>query len=139
MAVAVEGCKDAWSEGTDGAVLPAFDSLNRQRRWVDVFKRGSKSFEFSVKANQSWIQLSHTAGTIDHDQRIWVEVDWDKLPAGEHSAVVTVSRSGCRKHTHSTECGVFRYLYTPKYRCLWRPDRSDRHRRRMCEENDCRR
>jgi hypothetical protein len=93
LGVAVEGSESAWPGESKSAVLPSFDSLNRQSRWIDVFNRGSKNFTFSVAANQPWVMLSATTGSVDQDRHIWVSVDWDKIPVGEQSAVVTVSRS----------------------------------------------
>jgi hypothetical protein len=94
MGVAIEGSESAWPGESNTAVLPAFDSLNRQSRWIEVFKRGSTNFQFSVSADQPWVRLSASSGSVDQDQRLWVEVDWDKIPVGEYKAVVTVSRSG---------------------------------------------
>lgn len=91
MGVAVEGSERAWPGESNAAVLPAFDSLNRQSRWFEVFKRGSKSFAFSVSADKPWIRFSTVSGTVDEDQRIWVSIDWEKMPVGEWSAVITVS------------------------------------------------
>lgn len=94
MGIAVEGSQSAWPGESNTAVLPAFDSLNRQSRWFEVFKRGSENFAFSVSADQPWIRFSAASGTVEQDQRIWVSVDWDKMPVGEYPAVITVSRTG---------------------------------------------
>ncbi len=94
LGVAIEGSESAWPVESKHAILPAFDSLNQQTRWIDVFKRGSKNFSFSVSADKPWVQLSETGGSVDQDQRIWVSVDWDKMPVGEKNAVVTISCSG---------------------------------------------
>lgn len=94
MGVAVEGSESAWPGGSGQAVLPVFDSLNRPSRWIDIFRRGSKPFNFSAAADQPWVKLSDTSGSVDRDRRIWVSVDWDKIPVGDQTAVVTVSRTG---------------------------------------------
>ena len=75
-------------------VLPAFDSLNQQKRWIDVFKRSSKGFPFKATADKSWVQLSTSSGVVDQDQRLWVSIDWDRAPVGESDAQVVISRSG---------------------------------------------
>jgi len=91
MGVAIEGSESAWPGESGRVILPAFDSRNRQRRWIDVFKRSSKSFTFSAQADQPWVQLSESSGTIDQDRRIFVEVAWDKIPVGRQTAVITVT------------------------------------------------
>lgn len=92
IGVAVEGSASAWpaSEGGE-ASLPAFDVYNRQRRYIDVFNRGRMPFEFTAQAVQPWIQLSATHGTIHKDKRLWVTVDWSKVPKGTVGGTVTIS------------------------------------------------
>jgi hypothetical protein len=93
IGVAIEGSEHAWPGETESAMLPAFDSLNRQTRWMDVFRRGDQSFSFEATADQPWVQLSATSGTVDQDQRLWVRINWDTIPVGEQGATVTVSRA----------------------------------------------
>ena len=94
LGVAIEGSEASWPGGSTSAVLPAVDSINRQRRWIDVFRRGSKNFDYSITASKPWVRFSESSGTVGEDQRIWVEVDWEKVPVGEHRAEVMVSRIG---------------------------------------------
>lgn len=93
LGVAIEGSESAWPRESNPAVLPPFDSLNRQTRWIEVFNRGSGAFSFSVNANQPWVRLSDTSGSVDPDQRIQVDIDWDRIPVGENEAIITVSRT----------------------------------------------
>ncbi len=93
LGVAIEGSESAWPGESKAAELPPCDSINRQRRWIDVFKRGSENFVFSVAADQSWVQLSAASGSVAQDQRIWIDVDWDRVPVGQQKAVITISRS----------------------------------------------
>lgn len=44
-------------EGASEAVLPLFDSLNKQRSYIEVFARGSKQPEFHVTADKPWVLL----------------------------------------------------------------------------------
>jgi hypothetical protein len=90
MAVAVEGIPMA-SSGFP-LPLPAFDSFNRQSRTIDVFKRGGQSFEFTASADQPWIVLDQSQGTVDKDQRLLVSIDWDKAPEGTQNGAVTIAQ-----------------------------------------------
>lgn len=93
MGVAIEGSDATWpSESGSGPSLPDFDIFNRQRRYIDIFNRGQAPFIFTASADQSWIRLSATRGTIEKEQRIWVSVDWSKTPKG--TDVGTVNFSG---------------------------------------------
>ncbi|MEO5714477.1 MAG: glycosyl hydrolase 115 family protein [Luteolibacter sp.] len=94
LGVSIDGSESAWPDGKNAPKLTEFDSINQQTRWIDVFRRGSQSFEFSVSANQPWVKLSTTSGTLEQDQQLWVSMDWDKVPIGTQDAVITVTRTG---------------------------------------------
>lgn len=79
-----------WVEGTDvlkGAgslyTLPAFDTYFRQSHYLDVFNKGAATLNWKITASDEWIQISDTEGSTDTESRIWVSVDWDKVPVGE--------------------------------------------------------
>ena len=82
MGVAVEGSKSAWPGETNEAILPPFDEFKREPRRVDIFNRGSESFDFMATADESWIQLSASKGTVEDGTPVEVSVDWDKAPNG---------------------------------------------------------
>ncbi len=81
---------------TDGgsSTLPAFDSLNRQRSYIDVFNKGSRPFDFTATSSAPWIVLSQTKGHIGEDTRIWVTIDWLKVPAGMAQSSLQISGAG---------------------------------------------
>jgi hypothetical protein len=91
LGVAVEGSALAWPGAKGKPVLAEIDSFNRQSRWIDVFNRGKKTFEFTASAVESWVNLSETKGTVDKDVRLMVSVNWAKVPAGESSGSVIIS------------------------------------------------
>ncbi|MCU0787291.1 MAG: glycosyl hydrolase 115 family protein, partial [Verrucomicrobia bacterium] len=92
LGVAIEGSTNAWPGESKPAVLPPFDSLNQQQRWMDVFKRGRQGFAFKATASEPWVRLSPASGMVDQDQRLWVSMDWDQIPAGTQVAEIKVSR-----------------------------------------------
>ncbi len=69
---------------TDGgsSTLPAFDSLNQQRSYIDVFNKGREPFDFTATPSAPWITLSQSKGRVEDDTRVWVTIDWAKAPAG---------------------------------------------------------
>jgi hypothetical protein len=90
--VAVDGSTSAWPGGTGEPTLPAFDSLNPQRSYVDVFARGSKSIDFKTHADQSWIVLKEDkAPGAGEDRRVWVDIDWAKVPMGQTPGSIVIS------------------------------------------------
>ncbi len=92
MGVAVDGSETAVTNGDIS--LPPFDSLNRQKFYVDVFDKGKTAFDFSAKANEPWILLSESSGKIEKDKRLWVSVDWNKVPNGTSAGEIKITGAG---------------------------------------------
>jgi hypothetical protein len=90
MGVAIEGSDKSWPGEKTSPALPQFDVFNRQERYIEVFNKGKKPFEYSVMADNPWIILSHTGGTVTGEQRISVQVDWNMLSYGTHEGAITV-------------------------------------------------
>ncbi|KAL7425257.1 hypothetical protein Q5752_000945 [Cryptotrichosporon argae] len=107
----VSDCRGAWPGDNkfncplgyacpDPTLLP-MDRWGRAR-WVDVGSGGNRDVAFTVVADQPWVVLSTTAGTITgdgkNDARVTIGVDWDAFdtsPADE--AHVTFD---CTDHAH---------------------------------------
>lgn len=62
--------------------LPAFNKFLPKEYFVDIFNTGSQAFSWAAKTSDSWIVLSSDKGTTDHEQRVWVSIDWAKVPTG---------------------------------------------------------
>ena len=78
-----------------GAVaLPAFDSLNQQRSYIDVFNKGREPFNFTATASAPWITLSQPTGRVEDEVRVWVSVDWAKAPVGVTRGSVKIAGAG---------------------------------------------
>ena len=92
--VAVDGTAEAWPGGAGEPSLPPFDSLNRQRSYIDVFARGTRPTEFKAAADQPWIRLTEAkAPYAGQDRRLWVDIDWNKAPVGPAQGAITISGS----------------------------------------------
>jgi hypothetical protein len=94
MGVTVEGSEKSWPGADQPPALPQFDIFNRQERYIEVFNKGKEPFEYSVTADNPWIILSHTLGTVTGEQRISVQVNWPMLPYGTHEGAITVHGTG---------------------------------------------
>ena len=90
MGVAVEGSDDAWPGAPGDAVLPGFDVFNQPRHFIDVFNRGQRAFKFTATASAPWIVLISPRGKIKKEQRLWVSVDWNKVPKGSSDGFVRI-------------------------------------------------
>jgi hypothetical protein len=91
MGVAVEGSDKVlptWA--LRDLTLPELDVYSKRPRYLEVYNRGSDPFEFRIESSQPWVVLSQSTGNVTGEQRIWVNVDWDKLPADPQAAVLTI-------------------------------------------------
>ena len=94
LGVAVEGAEDAWPGAAADALLPSFDAFSRGRHFIEVFNRGRTPFAFTAAASEPWIVLDQTRGSAGPDQRLWVGVDWGRVPTGRARGTVRISGAG---------------------------------------------
>jgi hypothetical protein len=92
MGIAVEGNESAWPGTGSEAELPLFDVMKKQRYYIDVFNRGTGSFQYSARAAQPWIKLSKTSGSVDKEERLFVEIDWNAVPGGNTQGIITIQQ-----------------------------------------------
>ncbi|MDO3384422.1 glycosyl hydrolase 115 family protein [Gilvimarinus sp. SDUM040013] len=93
MGVAAEGQAVAWPN-TGELQLPEFSPYGETSHYIDIYNRGTKPFEYSAVAAAPWISLSHTAGEVRTQQRIFVSVDWSQAPAGAFNSHVFIKGTG---------------------------------------------
>jgi len=94
MGVAIDGSAAAWPNAAGEPSLPQFDVFNQQRRHVDVFNRGQTPFRLTASTSSPWIVLSTTSGTVEKEERLWVNVDWSKAPHGTSSGWIKIAGAG---------------------------------------------
>lgn len=90
MAVAIEGSEAFWPKNTAKAVLPGFNRYQQQSHYIEIFNRGSKSYNYSVKSEKDYLKIQGQKGTIDKEERIWITVDWQKTPKGTELIPITI-------------------------------------------------
>lgn len=93
MGVSVEGSVQAWPGVKEEARLPAFDRLNDQSWYVDVFCRGSLPVEYNIEGDD-WINFSAVEGKTEDQARINVSIDWEKAAEGIQEGSFTISGAG---------------------------------------------
>ena len=91
MGVCVEGSEESWPGGSGMAVLPEFDSFNRQKYDIEVFNRGETPFAYAVRPGESWLRVTPSSGEVETEMRLCVAVDWDKVPDGTHHVPVIIT------------------------------------------------
>jgi hypothetical protein len=92
MGVSIEGSEKWWTSGNnEEAVLPEFDPYNKQSYYIEIFNRGRKSFEYSVKTAEPWVRIDKEKGTIEKEKRLFVSIDWKSAPAGKSKVPITIT------------------------------------------------
>lgn len=107
--IAPEGyvTKDSSLTGKAGSFsLPPFDEYNKQKYFVDVFLSKNQPIHWTATPSHSWIRLSKKSGQLvarggKGDMRIWVDLDWSKVPRdNQFAGTVTISRGGKQVVVH---------------------------------------
>ncbi|WP_207495836.1 glycosyl hydrolase 115 family protein [Aridibaculum aurantiacum] len=101
--IAPEGfvTKDSSLHG-DAALLslPAFDNLNKQQYFIDVYLDKAQQQQWIATPSHDWIRISKNSGTltVEKDQkqvRLWVDVDFRKLQeVGRTIGTITFTGGG---------------------------------------------
>jgi len=91
MGVAIEGSESWWPNEHREAVLPEFDPWFQQKYYIDVFNRGKIPFKYSVQPDAEWVRIVPDQGTVDTEQRLWITIDWQLAPEGNHQIPITIT------------------------------------------------
>lgn len=117
VGVGVEGSNatvqgdDQWHPNSSNNLsLPPMDPYGPERRYFDVFSRGTTSCEWNAALDKSYVKLSQYSGSVGGtngtDTRVFVTVDWNNAPAAPSSNVVNINiTTPCRsfdKYGYST-------------------------------------
>ncbi len=92
MGVTFEETEMVWPD-TSRAILPEMDVFNKQARFIDLFNKGSQPFAFEIKADP-WIVVDQQKGAVEKDRRIWVRIDWNRVPEGRSKGHIEISGTG---------------------------------------------
>jgi hypothetical protein len=92
LGVAVENSAAAWPGGEGEPILPRFNSIAQQRRYIDVFNRGTGAVQYTATPSDPWIVLSAVRGSVAKEERLWVSIDWSKAPQGAAVGSVKIAQ-----------------------------------------------
>jgi hypothetical protein len=91
MGVSIEGSEKSWPDASEKAILPEFDVYNRQTYYVEIFSKGKSEFTFRVSTKNKWLNISEIRGTAYPDKRIWVSINWEKVPKGRTNGMLKIT------------------------------------------------
>lgn len=85
MGVAAEG-------QTTGTEIPlTFSTYTRDSQFIDIYNTGFLQFDWEATTSDNWIKLNKSEGTVSAEERIWVSIDWDNVPVGNSTGVITIN------------------------------------------------
>jgi hypothetical protein len=86
------GVRSRWSRfGMGSRSFTPFDPINNQKYYVEIYNTGSEPLNFIITPKNDWIKLSSEKGSVQYEEKIYVSVDWDKIPAGQEEGEIVIS------------------------------------------------
>ncbi len=92
MGVAIQGSENWYPEDSE-LTLPDFDRFNRQAYYIEIFNQGSTPFFYSIEPGEPWVVITKTSGKIKTEDRLWVSINWDRVPDGVTTVPITITGS----------------------------------------------
>ena len=79
-------------------MLPSFNTYLRQSHFFDIYNKGKGQLDWNIKVSDSWIQIDKVKGSTVCEERIWVSVDWSKVPVGDRvTGIIEVTTKNDKK------------------------------------------
>jgi len=70
-------------EGGDTKTLADMSVYTQGKRFIDLYNAGQGKVSWTATPSQPWVKLDLASGTFATEQRVWVSVDWPRVPTGE--------------------------------------------------------
>jgi len=85
-------------EGGDEQTLADLSVYTQGKRFIDLYNTGKGEIRWAAISPQPWVQLNLTNGTFTTEQRVWVTIDWPRVPKGESlTATIDVTSNAGNK------------------------------------------
>lgn len=97
--VVEHGPGPAWMGGMLGREFPAFDPINNQTYYIELFNRGKHPVEYTATSKYDWIKISSREGKLELEEKLYVSIDWSKAPKENNASGEVVITHGDQKYT----------------------------------------
>ena len=96
MGLMVEGSANWFPDIKTNFSLPEFDNFNKQEYYIELFNRGEGEYKYTITTKDPWVLISSKQGKISDEDRIWISIDWTKVPAGENTSSIKIDEGKMR-------------------------------------------
>ena len=90
LGVSISGTKEHFPASKNLA-LPVLTPYGTIEHYLEIFNRGGGELRYDISSKDPWIKLSKDNGRTQDQERIYITVDWDKVPSGRSSSALTVT------------------------------------------------
>ncbi len=96
LAYAVEhGEPSRWTRSNVmSSSFSTFDPINDQQYYLEIFNQGNEELSYTLSTDHDWILLSKCEGSIKHEEKIYVRIDWDKVPDEVEKGQIKIQGAG---------------------------------------------
>jgi hypothetical protein len=94
LGVAVEGSPEAWPGSEGEPELMKLSRFGSASRYIDIFNRGTTSFDLKLESAEPWVVVTPTHGRVDTEQRVEVSVNWRQVRPGVQRVPITIAGPG---------------------------------------------
>lgn len=74
--------------------LPEFNKHSNRKQYIDIYNKGTGEFTYTIESKSPWLRFSSTSGSVNKEIRIWVSVDWSKVPDRDQLIPITIKSNG---------------------------------------------
>jgi len=86
------GVQSPWGRfGFGSRSFTPFDPINDQKYYVEVYNKGLETLNYTLTTKDDWIRLSSKTGTVQYSEKVFVSIDWTKVPKGQQEGEILLS------------------------------------------------
>ncbi|MGQ1785794.1 glycosyl hydrolase 115 family protein [Saccharicrinis sp. GN24d3] len=67
-----------------------FSSFEDNTRFIDVFNKEMGANDWTIESDADWVKFSKTSGNVKIEERLCVNIDWNKAKVGDNKATITI-------------------------------------------------
>lgn len=74
--------------------LPEFNKYSNRKQYIDLYNKGTGTFNYTIETTVPYLKVSVPKGQVSKQTRVWVNVDWSKVPAGDQLRPLIIKSDG---------------------------------------------